>query len=125
MPRKAFEIAQMLVGVDHGNVQAQSDLASAYTDVGDSFRLTNHEVAGTWYQKSINLTKRLIPHYGAGARHWLAIRDEALAETLDGQENAPEDPAAIAWKPIRSGGNLQKTSPTRASPPDAIVLQTE
>jgi tetratricopeptide (TPR) repeat protein len=88
--RKAFEIAQMLVGVDRGNVQAQSDLASAYADVGDSFRLTNHQVAGIWYQKSISLTKRLIPHYGAGARHWLAIRDEGLAETLDGRENAPE-----------------------------------
>jgi eukaryotic-like serine/threonine-protein kinase len=88
--RKAFEIAQMLVGVDSGNVQAQSDLASAYTDVGDSFRLTNRQVAGIWYQKSISLTKRLTPHYGAGARHWLAIRDEALAETLDGRENAPE-----------------------------------
>jgi eukaryotic-like serine/threonine-protein kinase len=88
--RKAFEIAQMLVGVDRGNVQAQSDLASAYADVGDSFRLTNHQVAGIWYQKSISLTKRLTPHYGAGARHWLAIRDEALAETLDGRENAPE-----------------------------------
>jgi eukaryotic-like serine/threonine-protein kinase len=53
--------------------------------------LTNHEVAGIWYQKSISLTKKLTPHYGAGARHWLAIRDEALAETLDGRENAPEN----------------------------------
>ena len=58
--------------------------------MGDSFRLTNFEMAGAWYRKSISLTKKLAPLYGAGARHWLAIRDEALAEVLDKKEQAPE-----------------------------------
>jgi serine/threonine protein kinase len=88
--RKALAIAQMLVGLDRGNVQAQYDLAIAYTDMGDSFRLTNFEMAGAWYQKSISLTKKLAPLYGAGARHWLAIMDEGLAEVLEKKEQAPE-----------------------------------
>jgi eukaryotic-like serine/threonine-protein kinase len=88
--RKALAIAQMLVGLDSGNIQAQYDLALAYTEMGDSFRLTNFEMAGAWYRKSISLTKRLGPRYGAGSRHWLAIMDEALAEVLDKKEQAPE-----------------------------------
>jgi serine/threonine protein kinase len=88
--RKALAIAQMLVGLDSGNVQAQYDLAIAYTEMGDSFRLTNFEMAGAWYRKSVSLTKKLAPLYGAGARHWLAIMDEALAEVLEKKEQAPE-----------------------------------
>ena len=88
--RKALAIAQMLVGLDSGNVQAQYDLAIAYAEMGDSFRLTNFEMAGAWYRKSISLTKELAPRYGAGARHWLAILDEGLAEVLDRKEQAPE-----------------------------------
>jgi eukaryotic-like serine/threonine-protein kinase len=88
--RKALVIAQELHEEDRGNVQAQYDLSSAYTAIGDSYRLTNQPLAGTWYRKAIALTKTLTPHYGAAARHWLAIRDEALEETLDGRKNAPE-----------------------------------
>jgi eukaryotic-like serine/threonine-protein kinase len=88
--RKALAIAQMLVAMDKGNIQAQYDLALAYTAMGDSFRLTTPDLAAVWYRKSIDLTKRLAPLYGAGARHWLAIRDEALAEVLGRKEQAPE-----------------------------------
>ena len=88
--RKALAIAQILVALDSGNIQAQYDLATAYAEMGDSFRLTNSEMAGAWYRKSISLTKKLAPRYGAGSRHWLAIMDEALAEVLDRKEQAPE-----------------------------------
>ena len=88
--RKALEIAQMLGGRDSGDVQGPYDLSLAYIGIGDSFRQTDPEVAAEWYRKSIALTKKLAPFYGAGARHWLAIRDEALAEVLGGKEQAPE-----------------------------------
>jgi tetratricopeptide (TPR) repeat protein len=88
--RKALEIAQMLGGRDSGDVQGPYDLALAYQGMGDSFRLADSDVAAEWYRKSIALTKKLAPFYGAGARHWLAIRDEALAEVLDRKNQAPE-----------------------------------
>jgi eukaryotic-like serine/threonine-protein kinase len=88
--RKALEIAQMLGGRDSGDVQGPYDLALAYQGMGDSFRLADADVAGEWYAKSIALTKKLAPLYGAGGRHWLAIRDEALAEVLGRKDQAPE-----------------------------------
>jgi serine/threonine protein kinase len=88
--RRALEIAQMLGGKDSRDVQGPYDLALAYTGMGDSFRLADPDVAGEWYRKSIALTKKLAPFYGAGARHWLAIRDEALAEVLGSKDQAPE-----------------------------------
>jgi serine/threonine protein kinase len=88
--RKGLSIAQMLVGVDSKNAQAQFDLALAYASMGDAFRQSNPDVASTWYRKSIALTKQLSPLYGSGARHLLAIRNEALAEVLAKQENAAE-----------------------------------
>jgi serine/threonine protein kinase len=88
--RKALSIAQTLVGVDSKNAQAQYDLALAYTSMGDAFRQSNPDTASTWYRKSIGLTKQLSPLYGSGARHWLAIRNEALAEVLVKKEEAPE-----------------------------------
>jgi len=88
--RKALAIAQMLVGVDRKNAQAQFDLALAYMSMGDAFRQSNPNVASIWYRKSIALTKQLFPLYGAGARHLLAIRDEALAEVLVKEKDAPE-----------------------------------
>jgi eukaryotic-like serine/threonine-protein kinase len=88
--RKALEIAQMLSGRDTGDVQGPFDLALAYAGMGDSFRLSDPDVAAEWYRKSIALTKKLAPLYGAGARHWLAIRDEALAEVLGRKDQAPE-----------------------------------
>jgi eukaryotic-like serine/threonine-protein kinase len=88
--RKALAIAQTLVGIDSGNAQAQFDLATAYGLMGDSFRQTNLEESGAWYRKAISLTKKLSPLYGEGARHWLAIVDEDLAEVLGKKEQAPE-----------------------------------
>jgi serine/threonine protein kinase len=88
--RKALAIAQMLVGVDRKNAQAQFDLALAYMSMGDAFRQSNRDIASIWYRKSIALTKQLFPLYGAGARHLLAIRDEALAEVLVKEKDAPE-----------------------------------
>jgi tetratricopeptide (TPR) repeat protein len=88
--RKALAIAQMLVGVDSKNAQAQFDLALAYTSMGDAFRQSNPDIASIWYRKSIALTKQLFPLYGSGARHWLAIRDEGLAKVLVKKKDAPE-----------------------------------
>jgi serine/threonine protein kinase len=88
--RKALAIAQMLVGIDSKNAQAQFDLALAYTSMGDAFRQSNPYIASVWYRKSIALTKQLFPLYGSGARHRLAIRDEALAEVLVKKHDAPE-----------------------------------
>jgi tetratricopeptide (TPR) repeat protein len=88
--RKGLEIAQMLGGGDSGDVQRPYDLALAYSGMGDSFRLSDPEVAAEWYRKSIALTKKLAPQYGAGARHWLAIRDEALAEVLGRKDQAAQ-----------------------------------
>jgi eukaryotic-like serine/threonine-protein kinase len=109
--RNSLAIAQMLVGLDSGNVQAQYDLATAYAEMGDSFRLTNFEMAGAWYRKSLNLTQRLAPlYYGAGARHFLAILDEGLAEVLDKKEQAPERlRLLLEANPIRR--ELAQTSP--------------
>ena len=70
-------------------------------------------MAAEWYRKSIALTKKLAPLYGAGARHWLAIRDEALAEVLGRKDQAPEqlrllleaNLAAANWrKPVHMAG---------------------
>jgi tetratricopeptide (TPR) repeat protein len=80
----------MLVGIDSKNAQAQFDLALAYTSMGDAFRQSNPYIASVWYRKSIALTKQLFPLYGSGARHRLAIRDEALAEVLVKKHDAPE-----------------------------------
>jgi eukaryotic-like serine/threonine-protein kinase len=88
--RKGLDIAQMLGGRDSGDVQGPYDLALAYQAMGDSFRLTDSDVAGEWYRKSLAVTKKLGPLYGAGGRHWVAIRDEALAEVLSRKDQAPE-----------------------------------
>jgi tetratricopeptide (TPR) repeat protein len=88
--RKALAIAQMLVGTDSKNAQAQFDLARAYTSMGDAFRQSNPNIASIWYRKSIGLTKQLSPLYGSGARHSLAIQNEALAEVLVKKDDAPE-----------------------------------
>ena len=80
--RKGLAIAQTLIKADSKNAQAQFDLTLAYASMGDAFRQSNPNVASTWYRKSIALTKQLSPLYGTGARHLLAIRNEALAEVL-------------------------------------------
>jgi eukaryotic-like serine/threonine-protein kinase len=88
--RKGLSIAQMLAAIDKKNAQALYDLTLAYTSMGDSYRLTRPGMASQWYRKSLNLTENLAPLYGEGARHWIAIRNEALAEVLRGQDQAPE-----------------------------------
>jgi serine/threonine protein kinase len=108
--RKALEIAETLVAADVKNVQARYDLALAYAAMGDSYRLSQPDIAGRWYVKSIALTKELAPTYGAEARHWIAERDEALAEVLVKPEQAAERLRLLdEAKPIRQ--QLASTSP--------------
>jgi serine/threonine protein kinase len=80
--RKALALADEIAASDDKNVQARYDVSLAYATMGDSFRLVEREKAGDWYRKAIDLSKKLAPMYGAEARHWLAIRDEDLAEVL-------------------------------------------
>jgi serine/threonine protein kinase len=88
--RKGLTIAQTLVEIDKKNAQALYDLTLAYTSLGDSYRLVKPGTASVWYRESLSLTQNLAPLYGEGARHWIAIRNEALAEVLRGQDKAPE-----------------------------------
>jgi eukaryotic-like serine/threonine-protein kinase len=88
--RKALTIAQTLVEIDNKNAQARYDLTLAYTSIGDSYRLVKPGTASLWYRQSLSLTEKLAPLYGEGARHWIAIRNEALAEVLRGQDQAAE-----------------------------------
>jgi serine/threonine protein kinase len=88
--RKGLTIAQTLVEIDNKNAQARYDLTLAYTSIGDSYRLTKPGTASQWYRESLRLTEKLAPLYGEGARHWIAIRNEALAEVLRRKDQAPE-----------------------------------
>ncbi len=108
--RKALATAQTLVSMDSGNVQAHYDLALAETVTGDSYRLTNPDMAAAWYRKAIRRTKSLAPGYGAGRRHWLAIMDEALAEVLSRDEQAPER-LRLLLEANQVRGELSKKSP--------------
>jgi len=58
--------------------------------MGNSFRLSQPVTAGRWYRTSIALTKEMAPRYGAEARHWIAVRDEDLAEVLVNRGQAPQ-----------------------------------
>jgi serine/threonine protein kinase len=107
---KALAIAESLAVGDPKNVQAQYDVSLAYAAMGDSFRLVQPAVAGGWYRKSISLTKQLAPSYGAEARHWIAIRDEALADVLVERGQDPERlQLLLESNPIRQ--ELANTSP--------------
>ena len=88
--RKALDLAEELAASDPKNVQARYDVSLAYATMGDSFRLVQTGTAAKWYWKAIVLSKELAPMYGAEARHWLAIRDEALAEVLVERSQAEE-----------------------------------
>ena len=88
--RKALGIAEALAAADPKNVQARYDLTLAYTTMGNSFRLSQPVTAGRWYRTSIALTKEMAPRYGAEARHWIAVRDEDLAEVLVNRGQAPQ-----------------------------------
>jgi hypothetical protein len=71
-------------------VQARYDVSLAYSGMGDSFRLVQPATASGWYRQSIVLTKELTHLYGAEARHWIAVRDEGLAEVLVNRNQAEE-----------------------------------
>lgn len=88
--RKALGIAEALAAADPTNMQGRADLSLGYTAMGDSFRLDRPAVAAEWYRKSLSLTRELGPHYGSEAQHWIAERDEGLAEVLVGKEHALE-----------------------------------
>jgi tetratricopeptide (TPR) repeat protein len=88
--RKALGIAIELAASDNENMQTRDAVARAYVAMGDSFRLVRPTVSAAWYQKSLLLTNELIPHYGSEARHMIAERNEALAEVLEGNEQARE-----------------------------------
>ncbi len=108
--RKALGIAESLAASDTKNVQARYDVSLAYTTMGDSFRLSQPTTAARWYRTSIALTKEMAPKYGAEARHWIAVRDEDLAEVLVDRKQAPERLQLLQEaNPIRQ--ELAKTSP--------------
>lgn len=107
--RRGLAIAQMLVGTDDKNALALYDLAFAYTEMGDAFRLTDPGAASTWYRRAITLTKNLAPRYGSGARHWIAIRNEALAGVLPQDEARERLRLLLEANQIRQ--ELAETSP--------------
>jgi eukaryotic-like serine/threonine-protein kinase len=107
--RKALGIAEPIAASDEKNVQARYDVSLAYAEMGDSFRLVQPATAGRWYKKSIGLTKDLAPLYGAEGRHWVAERDEGLAEVLVNRSQAQEKLQLLQEaNPVRQ--ELAKTS---------------
>ena len=107
--RKALVIAETIAASDEKNVQARYDVSLAYSGMGDSFRLVQPATAGRWYRKSIALTKELAPLYGAEGRHWIAERDEGLAEVLVNRNQAQEKLRLLQEaNPVRQ--ELAKTS---------------
>jgi eukaryotic-like serine/threonine-protein kinase len=88
--RKALEAAQELASADSGNVQARSDLAFAFTDMGDSLSSTRPSEAAAWYRKSIELTRRLDSGSDAQTNFDLADREETLASVLTTRPQAHE-----------------------------------
>jgi eukaryotic-like serine/threonine-protein kinase len=88
--RKGLELAEAIAASDDKNIQARYDVSLAYTTMGDALSSVQPNRAAEWYWKSIVLSKELAPTYGAEARHWLAIRDEALAQILVDPDHAQE-----------------------------------
>jgi serine/threonine protein kinase len=86
--RKALESAEERAASDSRNVQARSDLAYAFVDIGNSLRSTRSSEAAPWYRKSIELTRQL--GNGKDTQLELADRDEALASGLMTRTQAPE-----------------------------------
>jgi serine/threonine protein kinase len=86
--RKTLKIAEELAASDSKNVQARSDLAYAFVDMGNSLRSARPSEAAAWYRKSIELTRRL--GSGMDTQLELAGRDEALASGLTTRTQAPE-----------------------------------
>jgi serine/threonine protein kinase len=86
--RNALKTAEELAASDSKNVQARSDLAYAFVDMGNSLRSTRQAEADAWYRKSIALTRQL--GNGKDTQLELAERDEALASGLMTGTQAPE-----------------------------------
>jgi serine/threonine protein kinase len=86
--RNALKIAEELAASDSKNVQARSDLAYAFADMGSSLRSTRVAEADAWYRKSIALTRQL--GNGRDTQLELAERDEALTSGLMAGTQAPE-----------------------------------
>ena len=86
--RKALETAEDLAAADSRNAQARSDVAYAFTEMGDALASVRPSEAAGWYRKSIELTRQL------GSRPEtqleLAQRDESLASLLMTGPQAPE-----------------------------------
>jgi hypothetical protein len=74
--------------MDSTNIQARSDLAFAYTKMGDALSSTQPAAARDWYRKSIAVTKQLGPR--TDAQLDLAERDETLASVLTAGAQWPE-----------------------------------
>jgi serine/threonine protein kinase len=86
--RKALESAEERVASDSRNVQARSDLAYAFVDMGHSLRSTRPFDSADWYRKSIELTKQL--GNDTDTQLELAARDEELASGLTAPTQVPE-----------------------------------
>jgi serine/threonine protein kinase len=78
--RKALESAEERTASDSRNVQARSDLAYAFVDMGNALRSTRPSEAASWYRKSIDLTKQL--GSDTDTQLELAGRDETSASEL-------------------------------------------
>ena len=121
--RKGLTIAQTLVQIDKKNAQALYDLTLAYASLGDSYRLVKPGTASVWYRESLSLTQNLAPLYGEVPRHWIAIRNEGLAE---GTSWAGQGAGAAASPPPSKSvpQGVGKSQSTWTPSPDEIVLQT-
>jgi tetratricopeptide (TPR) repeat protein len=86
--RKALALAEEAASGDPTNMQGRSDLAYAYTKMGDSIVSTTPAKACEWYRKAIVLTKELGSR--SDAARDLADRDETLAAVLITKAQASE-----------------------------------
>ena len=86
--RKALAVAEEMTASDSKDEDARSILGFAYSGMGDAFRLTQPEMAGEWYRKSILLAKELTPP--SEAEHRIATLEESLAAVLVKKEQGAE-----------------------------------
>jgi tetratricopeptide (TPR) repeat protein len=107
--QKAVATAEQLAASDSTNIQARSDLAYAYTKMGDSLASRQPAAAREWYRKSIEVTKQLGPR--SEAKRELAERDETLASVLTVRAEWPErlrllqEANTIRQEMVRTGPN--------------------
>ncbi|MBV8572384.1 MAG: protein kinase [Acidobacteriaceae bacterium] len=86
--RRAVEIVEALAAMDRSNAQARDDLINAYSEMADSFRLTQPAVASQWYRKAIALTRQVKDT--DAAQNWLSQIDQSLAAVLVRKHQATE-----------------------------------